>query len=131
MKRLAMGLILTSLLVAAAFSAGAVTIYEDPNALYSASVDGLTGYLLLVNTSETVVYTKVVLSAYAPLNVVVESSYMIVDGSQVDGITAMAQFNYTYTTITLPVALGYMDFVILQLGSRDTRALSLYEAKLY
>lgn len=131
MKRLAMGLMLMSLLVAAAFSVGAVGIYDDPNALYSGSVDGLTGYLLLVNTSETATYTKVVLSAYAPYNVVLDGSYMIVDGAQVDGLAAMAQFNYTYTTITLPVALGYMDFVILQLGSRDIRPLSLYEATLY
>jgi hypothetical protein len=130
MKRLAMGLMLVSLLVAAAFSAGAYTIY-DSNVLYSASVDGLVGYLLVVNMSETETFDKVVLSAYAPCNVVTDGSFVIVAGAQVGGLGVMAQFNYTYTTITLPAPLGYMDYVILQLGSRDTRPLSLYEVKLY
>jgi hypothetical protein len=131
MKRLAMGLMLTSLLlVAAAFSVGAVPLYEDPNVLWTSTEDGTTGYLLVVNMDEGVSYNTLILESYTPVSLVDDACLIYSGGAVVvQGLTDyLGQLNNNFYRINLPVAVGYLDFVILKLTADYDQSIRLYQA---
>jgi hypothetical protein len=133
MKRLAMGVMLTSLLFfVVAFTAAAQPFYEEPNVLWSATVDGTSGYLLVVNTEEGMSYGTIVLQAYTSVSIVDDESVIYVDGAiAATGISDyVGQLTDTIYVINLPVPLGYMDFAIVKLTAENDQFIKLYDVEL-
>lgn len=131
MKRLAIGLLLMSLLLGAGLTVGAVPLFEDPNVIWSTTVDGTVGYLLVVNTSGTSLNT-LILEAYTPILIVDEECY-IYSGGQivVSGLSDyLGQLSNNFYRIDLPQPLGFMDFVILKVTSQYAQVIRLYQATL-
>ncbi len=130
MKRLAIGLLLSSmLLVAGALSVGAVPVYEDPNVLWTTDEAGTTGYLLVVNMDD-VSYNTLILESYTPVSIVDDECFIYVDGTiVVEGLSSyLGQLNNNYYRIDLSESVGYMDFVILKLTSDYDQPIRLYQA---
>ncbi|MDD5646767.1 MAG: hypothetical protein PHW86_06315 [Candidatus Bipolaricaulis sp.] len=130
MKRLAIGLLLTSLLLSAgALTAGAVPLFEDPNIVWSSTVDGTIGWLLVVNTSD-VVYNTLILEATTPI-LLEDAECYIYSGGQivVSGLSDyMGQMADTFYRINLPYSVGFMDFVILKITSEYEQPINLFQA---
>lgn len=129
MKRLAIGLLLTSLLLGAALTVGASPLFEDPNVVWSTTLDGTVGYLLLVNTGSDT-FNTVILVASTPIALVDAECY-IYSGGQivVSGLDDyLGQLADTYFRINLPQSVGFMDFVILKITSTNDQAIKLYQA---
>lgn len=129
MKRLAIGLLLTSLLLGAALTVGASPLFEDPNVIWSTTLDGTVGYLLLVNTGSDT-FNTVILVASTPIALVDAECY-IYSGGQivVSGLdNYLGQLADTYFRINLPQSVGFMDFVILKITSTNDQAIKLYQA---
>jgi hypothetical protein len=129
MKRLAIGLLLTSLLLGAALTVGASPVFEDPNVVWSTTLDGTVGYLLLVNTGSDM-FNTVILVASTPIALVDAECY-IYSGGQivVSGLDDyLGQLADTYFRINLPQSVGFMDFVILKITSTNDQAIKLYQA---
>lgn len=129
MKRLAIGLLLTSLLLGAALTVGASPVFEDPNVVWSTTLDGTVGYLLLVNTGSDM-FNTVILVASTPIALVDAECY-IYSGGQivVSGLdNYLGQLADTYFRINLPQSVGFMDFVILKITSTNDQAIKLYQA---
>jgi len=129
MKRLAIGLLLTSLLLGAALTVGASPVFEDPNVVWSTTLDGTVGYLLLVNTGSDM-FNTVILVASTPIALVDAECY-IYSGGQivVSGLDDyMGQLADTYFRINLPQSVGFMDFVILKITSTNDQAIKLFQA---
>ena len=129
MKRLAIGLLLTSLLLGAALTVGASPVFEDPNVVWSTTLDGTVGYLLLVNTGSDT-FNTVILVASTPIALVDAECY-IYSGGQivVSGLDDyLGQLADTYFRINLPQSVGFMDFVILKITSTNDQAIKLYQA---
>jgi len=129
MKRLAIGLLLTSLLLGAALTVGASPLFEDPNVVWSTTLDGTVGYLLLVNTGSDM-FNTVILVASTPIALVDAECY-IYSGGQivVSGLDDyMGQLADTYFRINLPQSVGFMDFVILKITSTNDQAIKLFQA---
>jgi hypothetical protein len=129
MKRLAIGLLLTSLLLGAVLTVGASPVFEDPNVVWSTTLDGTVGYLLLVNTGSDM-FNTVILVASTPIALVDAECY-IYSGGQivVSGLDDyLGQLADTYFRINLPQSVGFMDFVILKITSTNDQAIKLYQA---
>ncbi len=129
MKRLAIGLLLTSLLLGAVLTVGASPVFEDPNVVWSTTLDGTVGYLLLVNTGSDM-FNTVILVASTPIALVDAECY-IYSGGQivVSGLDDyMGQLADTYFRINLPQSVGFMDFVILKITSTNDQAIKLFQA---
>jgi len=129
MKRLAIGLLLTSLLLGAALTVGASPVFEDPNVVWSTTLDGTVGYLLLVNTGSDM-FNTVILVASTPIALVDAECY-IYSGGQivVSGLDDyLGQLADTYFRINLPQSVGFMDFVILKITSANDQAIKLFQA---
>lgn len=129
MKRLAIGLLLTSLLLGAALTVGASPLFEDPNVVWSTTLDGTVGYLLLVNTGSDT-FNTVILVASTPIALVDAECY-IYSGGQivVSGLDDyLGQLADTYFRINLPQSVGFMDFVILKITSTNDQAIKLFQA---
>jgi len=131
MKRLAIGLLLMSLLLGAGLTVGAVPLFEDPNVLWSTTVDGTVGYLLVVNTSATS-FNTLILESFTPI-LLVDAECYIYSGGQivVSGLSDyLGQMNNNFYRIDLPQPLGFMDFVILKITSQYEQVLKLFQATL-
>ena len=129
MKRLAIGLLLTSLLLGAGLTVAASPLFEDQNAVWSTTLDGTVGYLLLVNTGSDT-FNTIILVASTPIALVDAECY-IYSGGQivVSGLdNYMGQLADTYFRINLPQSVGFMDFVILKITSSNDQAIKLYQA---
>jgi hypothetical protein len=129
MKRLAIGLLLTSLLLGAALTVGASPVFEDPNVVWSTTLDGTVGYLLLVNTGSDM-FNTVILVASTPIALVDAECY-IYSGGQivVSGLDDyLGQLADTYFRINLPQSVGFMDFVILKITSTNDQSIKLFQA---
>jgi hypothetical protein len=129
MKRLAIGLLLTSLLLGAVLTVGASPVFEDPNVVWSTTLDGTVGYLLLVNTGSDM-FNTVILVASTPIALVDAECY-IYSGGQivVSGLDDyLGQMADTYFRINLPQSVGFMDFVILKITSANDQAIKLFQA---
>jgi hypothetical protein len=129
MKRLAIGLLLTSLLLGAALTVGASPVFEDPNVVWSTTLDGTVGYLLLVNTGSDM-FNTVILVASTPIALVDAECY-IYSGGQivVSGLdNYLGQLADTYFRINLPQSVGFMDFVILKITSTNDQSIKLFQA---
>jgi hypothetical protein len=129
MKRLAIGLLLTSLLLGAALTVGASPLFEDPNVVWSTTLDGTVGYLLLVNTGSDM-FNTVILVASTPIALVDAECY-IYSGGQivVSGLdNYLGQLADTYFRINLPQSVGFMDFVILKITSTNDQSIKLFQA---
>lgn len=129
MKRLAIGLLLTSLLLGAALTVGASPLFEDPNVVWSTTLDGTVGYLLLVNTGSDM-FNTVILVASTPIALVDAECY-IYSGGQivVSGLDDyLGQLADTYFRINLPQSVGFMDFVILKITSTNDQSIKLFQA---
>jgi hypothetical protein len=132
MKRLAIGLLLTSLLLgAAALTAGAVPLFEDPNIIWTSTSDGTVGYLLVVNTSD-VVYNTLILEAFTPILLEDAECYIYSGGKiVVSGLDDyLGQMNNNFYRINLPEPVGFMDFVILKITAQYDQAINLFQATL-
>ena len=132
MKRLAIGLLLTSLLLGAgALTVGAAPLFQDPNVVWSTTVDGTVGYLLLVNTSSDA-FNTVILVASTPFDIVDAECYLYSGGQVVvSGLdNYLGQLANTYYRINLPQSVGFMDFVILKITSSNDQAIKLFSAEL-
>ena len=130
MKRLAVGLLLTSLVLGVGLTAGAVPLFENPNLVWSTTLDGTVGYLLIVNTSSDTFNTLIVVASTAIL--LEDAECYIYSGGQVvvSGLSDyLAQLADTYYRIDLPQPVGFMDFVILKITSENDQVIKLYSAE--
>ncbi|MCX6094124.1 MAG: hypothetical protein NTY63_04775 [Candidatus Bipolaricaulota bacterium] len=129
MKRLAIGLLLTSLLLGAGLTVAASPLFEDPNVVWSTTLDGTAGYLLLVNTGSDT-FNTIILVASTPIALVDVECY-IYSGGQivVSGLdNYLGQMADTYFRINLPQSVGFMDYVVLKITSSNDQAIKLYQA---
>ncbi len=136
MRKLAIGLLLTSMVVVGAL--GATPINEDPNVTLVATTDGSSAWLFVQNASDMSAYALVI-SLVERATIDVDQSYVCkADGTKVaftlvkgDGRTYVisAVGNYSTQRVWLPVEVAPWEYVVVKLNWFESAPVNVFSAE--